>query len=382
MNFSFTEEQTQFRKSIRKFVQKEVAPFAADMDKKNKINLNILDKMKSLDLWGLLAPTEFGGGNCDAITLAICFEELAKGSSGIAVTLDAHYLCLEAILRYGNEEQKTKYLPSLCSGESLGALAWTEPKAGSDASAIKSSAKKSGGNYILNGDKCFITNSGIAKIYVVGVVISPESGAKGLSLFILKSNTEGLKAGLPYEKIGLRGSQTADLYLENSVVDNCHLIGKEGDGFKQAMNIFNSGRIWVAASAVGLAQAAFEEAIKYSKQRTAFGKPLAEQQAIQFMISDMDTEIQAARFLTLYAAYLKSIGKPYHKEAAQAKYFSSETVVKTTKNALQIFGGYGLLNEYPVERFYRDAKFFEIGEGTSEILRTIAVKSILNDFNT
>jgi alkylation response protein AidB-like acyl-CoA dehydrogenase len=382
MNFSFTDEQIQFRKLVNKFTQKEIAPFEANMDRNNKIDINILDKMKSLNFWGLPAPSQFGGSFCDAVMLAICFEELAKGSSGIAVTLDGHFLCLEAILLYGNEDQKSKYLPSLCSGNSIGAFAWTEPSAGSDAGAIQTFAKKTGDSYVLNGSKCFITNSGIAQIYVVGAVTNPKLGAKGFSLFIVNDNTKGLEAGKAYEKLGVRGSQTADLYLDNVLVDKNNLIGAEGEGFKQAMNIFNSGRIWVSASGVGLAQAALNEAVKYSKERITFGKPLTEQQAIQFMISDMDTEIQAARFLTLYAAYLKSIGKPHHKEAAQAKYFSSETVMKTAKNSLQIFGGYGLLTDYPIERFYRDAKFFEIGEGTSEILKTLVCKSILNNSNT
>jgi alkylation response protein AidB-like acyl-CoA dehydrogenase len=377
MDFDLTEEQKQMRNRVREFTSNHVAPFDAQMDRENHINQEILKKMSRQGLWGLIGDQQHGGTGADAITAALCMEELAKGSGSIAFTLDAHWLCLDTIQRFGNPEQKTKYLPGLCSGGAIGAFSWTEPVAGSDAASIQATAEKRGNAYLLNGSKCFVTNGGLAKTYLVGVKTDPQAGRKGFSLFILENDQKGLGIGEKEDKMGLRGSHTTQLTLEDAEVPAENLLGTEGDGLKNALAAFADGRIWVGAISVGNATAAMQAALKYSQERTAFGKPLAALQAVQFMLADMDTEISAARWMVHHAAYLKDQGRPYHKEAAQAKFFAAEVAMRVCKNAVQIHGGVGYTKEFPVERYFRDAKLNEIGEGASEVLRLLVARDLL-----
>jgi alkylation response protein AidB-like acyl-CoA dehydrogenase len=377
MNFDLTAEQKQFQNTIRQFVAKHVAPFDAQMDRENQINKDILIKISQQGLWGLIGEQEYGGARADSITAALCMEELAKGSGSIAFTLDAHWLCLETIQRFGNQVQKRQYLPALCSGEAIGAFSWTEPVAGSDAASIQAKAEKKGNVYVINGNKCFVTNGGLARIYLVGAKTDPQVGRKGFSLFILEDDTKGLKIGKKEDKMGLRGSHTTELTLEDAEVPVENLLAGEGDGLKNALSVFSDGRIWVGAISVGNATAAMKAALEYSQKRTAFGKPLAAQQAVQFMLADMDTDISAARWMVCHAAYLKDQCRPYNKEAAQAKFFAAEVAMRTCKNAIQIHGGVGYTKDFPVERYFRDAKLNEIGEGASEVLRVLVARDLL-----
>jgi alkylation response protein AidB-like acyl-CoA dehydrogenase len=377
MDFDLTEEQKQSQNTIRQFVARHIAPFDAQMDRENQINKDILKKMNQQGLWGLIGEQEYGGAEADSITAALCMEEMSKGSGSIAFTLDAHWLCLETIQRFGNQQQKTKYLPALCSGEAMGAFSWTEPVAGSDAASIQTKAEKKGNTYFLNGNKCFVTNGGLAKTYLVGAKTDSQAGRKGFSLFILEDVTKGFEIGKKEDKMGLRGSHTTQLTLENAQVPVENLLGGEGNGLKNALSAFSDGRIWVGAISVGNATAAMQAALKYSQERTAFGKPLAAQQAVQFILADMDTEISAARWMVYHAACLKDQGRPYHKEAAQAKFFAAEAAMRTCKNAIQIHGGVGYTKDFPVERYFRDAKLNEIGEGASEVLRVLVARNLL-----
>ena len=377
MDFDLTERQRQCREAVRDFASKQIGPLDAQMDRDNHIDQDILRKMSRQGLWGLIGEDDYGGAGMDAVTAAVCMEELARGSGSIAITLDAHWLCLETIQRFGSLEQKKKYLPGLCSGEAIGAFSWTEPVAGSDAAGIQSTAERRGNVYVMNGSKCFVTNGGLAKTYLVGAKTDPQAGRKGFSLFILENDTKGFQIGKKEDKMGLRGSHTTQLTLEHAEVPAKNLLGQEGDGLKNAVSAFSDGRIWVGAISVGNASAAMQAALEYSQERTAFGKPLAAQQAVQFMLADMDTEISAARWMVYHAAYLKDQGRPYHKEAAQAKFFAAEVAMRVCKNAIQIHGGVGYTKDFPVERYFRDAKLNEIGEGASEVLRTLVARDML-----
>jgi alkylation response protein AidB-like acyl-CoA dehydrogenase len=377
MNFDLSQEQKQFQNTVRHFTITHVAPFDARMDRENRVDEEILRKMSQQGLWGLIGERKHGGADADSVTAAIGMEELAKGSGSIAFTLDAHWLCLQTIQRFGNQGQKKRYLPALCSGEAMGAVSWTEPAAGSDAAGIQTTAQNRGDFYILNGTKCFVTNGGLAKTYLVGAKTDPQAGRKGFSWFILEPGTKGFEIGKKEDKMGLRGSHTTQLTLREAEVPAENLLGTEGEGLKNALSAFTDGRIWVGAISVGNATAAMQAALQYSQERTAFGKPLAAQQAVQFMLADMDTEISAARWMVYHAAYLKDQGRPYHKEAAQAKFFAAEAAMRVCKNAIQIHGGVGYTKDFPVERYFRDAKLNEIGEGASEVLRILVARDLL-----
>ncbi len=377
MDFELSDIQKQVRDKVRDFTSREVTPYDGQMDKEKKINKNILKRMSEAGLWGLIGETEYGGGGFDSVCGAICIEELAGGSGSIAFTLDAHNLCTESIRRYGSEDQKRKYLPPLYSGKKIGAFAWTEACAGSDAAGIKTAAVCEGNEFIINGTKIFVTNGSIADIFITGVKTDIDAGAKGFSLFILEKGTKGLEPGKEIDLMGIRGASNTELFLKDVKVPVKNIIGDINSGFKYAMNVFNDGRIFVGAISTGTAAAAMEAALAYSKKRTAFGRPLASQQAVQFMLADMDTEINAARWMTYHAAFLKDKGKPYHRQAAQCKYFAAETAMKVCRNALQIFGGHGYTTGYPVERYFRNAKLFEIGEGASEVMRILVAKDLL-----
>ena len=378
MDFELTEEQEMIRRMVRDFAEKEIAPVAGEMDEKGEFPWEIIRKMAPLGFLGLPIPEEYGGAGVDNVSFAIAMEEIARASGSIAITLDAHVsLACEAILQFGSEEQKRKYLAPLARGEKLGAFALTEPEAGSDAAAIKTRAVLSGDEWVLNGQKVFITNGSIADVVVVAAVTDPTKGHRGISNFIVEKGTPGFRPGRDEEKMGLKGSVTSQLFFEDCRVPKENLLGKEGEGFKQFLIVLDAGRIAIGAMAVGLAQAALDASIAYAKERVQFGQPIAKFQAIQWMIADMATQLDAARLLVYRAAWLKDRGVRFTREAAMAKLFASEIAERACHAAIQIHGGYGYTKDYPLERFYRDVRLCEIGEGTSEIQRLVIARQVL-----
>jgi len=381
MDFQLTEEQEMIRKMARDFAEKEIAPIAKETDERGEFPWEVIRKMAALGFLGLPFPEEYGGAGADSVSFAIVMEEIARACGSTAITLDAHIsLACEAIYQFGSEEQKRKYLVPLARGEKLGAFALTEPEAGSDAAAIKTRAVLSGDEWVLNGQKTFITNGSIADVVVVAAVTDPAKGHRGISNFIVEKGTLGFRPGRDEEKMGLRGSVTSQLFFEDCRLSKGNLLSEEGEGFKQFLTVLDAGRIAIGAMAVGLAQAAFEAAVSYAKERVQFGQPIAQFQAIQWMLADMATEIEAARLLVYQAAYLKDRGVRFTKEAAMAKLFASEVAERACHTAIQIHGGYGYTKDYPVERFYRDARLCEIGEGTSEIQRLVIARQVLGKF--
>jgi butyryl-CoA dehydrogenase len=381
MDFALNEEQEMFRKTIREFAEKEIMPRAQEIDLKGEFPWDIIRKMADLGLMGLPFPEEYGGAGGDAISYAIAVEEIARASGSVAITYSAHIsLACSPIYLFGTEEQKKKYLIPMARGEKIGAFGLTEPGAGSDAAAIKTRAVLDGDEWVINGQKIFITNGSIADVVVIAAVTDPAKGKRGISNFIIEKGTPGFRVGREEDKMGLRGSVTSELIFENCRVPKENLLGKEGEGYKQFLITLDGGRIGIGAMAVGLGMAALEAAVKYAKERVQFGQPIAEFQAIQWMIADMATELEAARLLVLRAAWLKDQGRRFTKEAAMAKLFASEAAVRACYKAIQIHGGYGYTKDYPVERFYRDARLTTIGEGTSEIQRLVIARSILESF--
>ena len=378
MDFELTEEQEMIRRMVRDFAEKEIVPIAGEMDEKGEFPWETIRKMAPLGFLGLPIPEEYGGAGVDNVSFAIAMEEIARASGSIAITLDAHVsLACEAILQFGSEEQKRKYLAPLARGEKLGAFALTEPEAGSDAAAIKTRAVLSGDEWVLNGQKVFITNGSIADVVVVAAVTDPTKGHRGISNFIVEKGTPGFRPGRDEEKMGLKGSVTSQLFFEDCRVPKENLLGKEGEGFKQFLSVLDAGRIAIGAMAVGLAQAALDASIAYAKERVQFGQPIAKFQAIQWMIADMATQLDAARLLVYRAAWLKDRGVRFTREAAMAKLFASEIAERACHAAIQIHGGYGYTKDYPLERYYRDARLCEIGEGTSEIQRLVIARQVL-----
>jgi len=378
MDFELTEEQEMIRRMVRDFAEKEIVPIAGEMDEKGEFPWETIRKMAPLGFLGLPIPEEYGGAGVDNVSFAIAMEEIARASGSIAITLDAHVsLACEAILQFGSEEQKRKYLAPLARGEKLGAFALTEPEAGSDAAAIKTRAVLSGDEWVLNGQKVFITNGSIADVVVVAAVTDPTKGHRGISNFIVEKGTPGFRPGRDEEKMGLKGSVTSQLFFEDCRVPKENLLGKEGEGFKQFLIVLDAGRIAIGAMAVGLAQAALDASIAYAKERVQFGQPIAKFQAIQWMIADMATQLDAARLLVYRAAWLKDRGVRFTREAAMAKLFASEIAERACHAAIQIHGGYGYTKDYPLERYYRDARLCEIGEGTSEIQRLVIARQVL-----
>jgi alkylation response protein AidB-like acyl-CoA dehydrogenase len=381
MDFALNEEQEMFRKTIREFAEKEIMPRAQEIDLKGEFPWDIIRKMADLGLMGLPFPEEYGGAGGDAISYAIAVEEIARASGSVAITYSAHIsLACSPIYLFGTEEQKKKYLIPMARGEKIGAFGLTEPGAGSDAAAIKTRAVLDGDEWVINGQKIFITNGSIADVVVIAAVTDPAKGKRGISNFIIEKGTPGFRVGREEDKMGLRGSVTSELIFENCRVPKENLLGKEGEGYKQFLITLDGGRIGIGAMAVGLGMAALEAAAKYAKERVQFGQPIAEFQAIQWMIADMATELEAARLLVLRAAWLKDQGRRFTKEAAMAKLFASEAAVRACYKAIQIHGGYGYTKDYPVERFYRDARLTTIGEGTSEIQRLVIARHILESF--
>ncbi|MDZ5471777.1 acyl-CoA dehydrogenase [Bacillus sp. 31A1R] len=376
MNLRFTEEQEMMRKMVRDFAQAEIAPFVEKMEQ-GEFPRPILNKMAELGLMGIPVPEQYGGAEMDFTSYIIAINELSKVSATVGVILSVHTsVGTNPILYFGNEEQKQKYVPKLASGEYLGAFCLTEPSAGSDAGSLKSKAVLKDDHYVINGSKVFITNGGEADVYIVFASTDPEAGNKGISAFIVEKDTPGLIIGKDEHKMGLHGSRTVQITFEDMRVPKENLLGSEGQGLKIALGNLDVGRIGIAAQALGIAEAAFEAAANYAKERQQFGKPIALQQGIGFKLADMATNIEAARLLIYRAADLRSKGLNCGKEASMAKLFASKTAVEVTTEAIQVFGGYGYTEEYPVERYFRDAKITEIYEGTSEIQRLVISKQL------
>jgi len=378
MELRFTEEQQMIRDMVRDFAKTEIEPFIERMEE-GQFPREILKKMGELGLMGTTAPESLGGSEMDFTSYIIAINELSKVSAVIGVILSVHTsVGTNPILYFGNEAQKQKYVPKLASGEYLGAFCLTEPNAGSDAGALKTRAVKDGDNYVINGSKVFITNGGEAEVYIVFASTDLEKGSRGISAFIVEKDTPGLIIGKDEHKMGLHGSRTVQLTFENMVVPAANLLGVEGEGFKIAMANLDVGRIGIAAQALGTAEAALEAATNYAKERIQFGKPIAANQGVGFKLADMATAVEAARLLVYRAADLRSKGLPCGKEASMAKLFASKTAMDVAIDAVQIFGGYGYTKDYPVERYFRDAKVMEIYEGTSEIQRLVISKHLMS----
>lgn len=377
MKFELTDEQKMLQQMVRDFALNEVEPTAAERDEEERFDREIFDKMAELGLTGIPWPEEYGGIGADYVSYVIAVEELSRVCASTGVTLSAHVsLASWPIYQYGNEEQKQNFLRRLAEGSAIGAYALSEPGAGSDVAGMKLTAKKDGDDYVLNGNKVWITNGGVADIYVVFAKTDPDAGHRGISAFIVEKGTEGFSFGKKEKKLGIRSSPTTELIFENCRIPKENLLGEEGEGFKIAMTTLDGGRSGIAAQAVGIAQGALDAAIEYAKGREQFGKPIAHNQGISFKLADMATEVEASRLLTYRAAWLESEGLPYSEASAMAKLFAGDTAMRTTVEAVQIFGGYGYTKDYPVERYMRDAKITQIYEGTNEIQRLVIGRSV------
>lgn len=377
MNFQLTEEQQMLRKMVRNFSEKEVEPTAAERDEEERFDRSIFDKMAELGLTGIPWPEEYGGIGSDYLSYVIAVEELSRVCASTGVTLSAHMsLASWPIFMYGTEAQKKNFLKKLSTGEALGAYALSEPGAGSDVASMQMTAKADGNDYILNGSKVWITNGGVADLYLVFAKTDADARHRGITAFIVEKETEGFSCGKKERKLGIRSSPTTELIFENCRIPRDNRLGEEGEGFKIAMTTLDGGRNGIAAQAVGIAQGALDASIEYAKERKQFGKPIAHNQGISFKLADMATEIEAARLLTYQAAWLEAKGLPYGKASAMSKLFASDTAMRVTVEAVQVFGGYGYTKDYPVERYMRDAKITQIYEGTNEIQRLVIGKVI------
>ena len=378
MNFTLTKEQELVRQMVRDFAVNEVKPIAAEIDVTERFPMENVKKMGELGMMGIPFPTEFGGAGGDVLSYILAVEELSKVCATTGVILSAHTsLCASLINENGTPEQKEKYLRDLCTGNKIGAFGLTEPGAGTDAAGQQTTAVLDGDNYILNGSKIFITNGGVADTFIVFAMTDKSKGTKGISAFIVEKGFPGFSIGKKEDKLGIRASSTTELIFENCVVPKENLIGREGKGFGIAMKTLDGGRIGIAAQALGIAEGALDEAIKYMKERKQFGRPIAAFQGLQWMVAEMSTKIEAARFLVYNAAWLKENKQPYSIDAARAKVYAAEVAMDVTTKAVQLFGGYGYTKEYPVERMMRDAKITEIYEGTSEVQKMVISGSLL-----
>ncbi|HEX9419411.1 MAG TPA: acyl-CoA dehydrogenase family protein [Methylomirabilota bacterium] len=378
MDFELTREQEAIRGLAREWALAEVAPVIHRFDESHEFPHEILKSLGKTGLLGALVPEEFGGAALDYVSYALAVEELNRVDASVGITMWAHNsLCTNHIALFGSKEQKAAYLPRLARGEALGAWGLTEPGSGSDAAAMQSRAVRDGSGFVLNGGKAFITNASVAELAVVMAVTDPAQGNKGISAFVLERGMPGFSAGRPYRKLGLHASNTAELVFDNVAVPAANLVGELHMGFVNTLQVLEGGRVAMAAMAVGIAQAALDQALTYMKQRRAFGKTLAEFNGLQGMIADIGTEVEAARLLTLRAAALKDAGRPAKTAASMAKVFASEVAMKAATKALQIHGGAGYITEFSIERIFRDAKLTEIGEGTSEIQRMVIARDLL-----
>lgn len=379
MDFGLTDEQQMIRKMVRDFANKEVAPTAEERDEEERFDRSIFNKMAELGLTGIPWPEEYGGIGGDYVSYVIAVEELSRVCASTGVTLSAHLsLAGWPVYTYGTEEQKQKYLTAMASGEMMGAYGLTEPGSGSDAAAMKTTARKENGEYVLNGSKIFITNGGEADVYIVFAVTDPALKHKGVSAFIVEKNFPGFSVGKKEKKLGIRSSPTTEIIFEDCRVPEENLLGSEGQGFAIAMKTLDGGRNGIAAQAVGIAQGALDAAVDYAKERKQFGKPIASMQGISFKLADMAVKVEASRLLTYQAAWNESAGIAYGKESAMSKLFAGDSAMDVTIEAVQVFGGYGYTKDYPVERYMRDAKITQIYEGTNEVQRLVIGKMLLS----
>ncbi|VVB60399.1 Crotonobetainyl-CoA dehydrogenase [uncultured archaeon] len=377
MDFQLTEQQKLFKKTIREFAEKEIKPLASKIDKEEYFPWDMYKKMGKLGLMSMTVPKKYGGAGIDKISYMIALEEISRICGSTGITIEAHNsLGVGHIYEKGTEEQRRKYLPKLLHGEAIAAWALTEPNAGSDAASLQTTALLEKNEWILNGTKQFITSGDIAAVTTVMAKTDKTLGAKGISAFIVEKDTPGFTVGVLEDKLGLRGSHTAELIFEDCHIPKEQLLGEKNLGFVGAMTILDRGRTAIGAMAVGIAQGALDESITYAKQREQFGKPIGKNQAIQWMIADMATSIDAARLLVMRAAYLEEKGLPFSIEASIAKLFASDIAMKATRDAIQIYGGHGYMRDLPLERFYRDVKLTQIGEGTSEVQRMVIAKRL------
>jgi butyryl-CoA dehydrogenase len=376
-----SEEHRQIRGQVREFAENEIGPIAAEADRTSTFPLTTVKAMGALGCFGLCFPEEYGGSGGDTLGYIIGVEEISRVCASHGITMAAHVsLATYPIYAMGTEEQKRTYLPRMVSGEWIGCFCQTEPNAGSDAAAQKTQAVRDGDEYVFNGSKMYITNAGYANVMVVTAVTDPAKRASGISAFIVEKGAKGLSVGQPEKKLGHCASDTREVYFDNVRVPASHMLGPAGAGFKTFMKTLDGGRISIGALALGIAQGAYEASVRYAKTREQFGQPIASFQGVQFMLADMATRLEASRHLIYNAARLKDAGKPFAKEASMAKLFASETAMWVTTAAIQVHGGAGYLKDYPVERYFRDAKLMEIGEGTSEIQRMVIARSVLKEF--
>jgi alkylation response protein AidB-like acyl-CoA dehydrogenase len=378
LDFTLTPEQEQIRQMVRDFCEREVVPHAAEWDADARFPLGPFRTLGQLGVLGMCHDPEYGGAGLDAVSLTVALEELAAADGSLCLSVAAHHSLASAhVALAGNDAQKRAYLTRLTSGEAIGAWALTEPGSGSDASGMRTRAERKGDRWLLNGSKAFITHGSIGDIYVILAVTDPAKRQHGVTAFVVEKGAKGLTTGRNERKLGVKASDTAQVFLENVEVPAENLLGREGEGFIDTLRILDAGRIGIGAMAVGLGRASIEASVRYARERQAFGKPLAELQAIQHKIADMATQIDAARLLVRQAAWLKDQGRRFGKEASMAKLFASEAASRAANQAVQIHGGYGYIQDYPVERYLRDAKLTEIGEGTSEIQRLVIARHVL-----
>ena len=383
MLFRFTDEQLMIQSMVREFSRKVIAPTAAERDRTKEFPADNLKKMAELGLLGMMVPPDYGGEGADTISYVLALSEIAYSCAATAVVMSVHNsIVCESILRYGTEEQKKKYLPKLAAGKMLGAFGLTEPEAGSDPVSQMTTAVRDGDEYVINGTKRFTTTGKNSHLVIVTAKTDESLRHQGISAFIVEKGTPGFKVGHTEDKMGLRASDTTDLNFDNCRVPVQNLLGQEGEGFKLAMTALDGGRIGIAAQSIGVAQAALDAAIKYAKKRAQFGQKISKFQGLRWMIADMATELEAARQLTMSAAVMKDGGAKFTRQASMAKLFASEMVNRVTAQAIQIHGGYGFTKDYPVERYYRDARVFTIYEGTSEIQRVVISNHLLKDKRT
>jgi len=378
VDFELTDEQALVRRTAREFAEGEIAPVIARFDEAEEFPAELVGKLGALGFMGALLPAEYGGAGLDYVSYALVVEELSRVDGSVGITMWAHNsLCSNHIYTFGTEAQRQRYLPPLARGDVLGAWGLTEPGSGSDAAAMRTVAVEEADAFVLTGSKAFITNGSVAGTAVVMARTDPSAGPRGISAFILERGMPGFRAGRRYRKLGLHASDTAELILEGARVPKANLLGTRNRGFAETKKVLEGGRIAMAAMGVGLAQGALDQAVRYAKERQAFGRPIAQFQGLQGMLADLATEVEAARLLTLRAAYGKDRGRPVMLEASMAKVFSSEVAMKCATKAVQIHGGYGYTREFPIERFFRDAKLCEIGEGTSEVQRMVIARHLL-----
>ncbi|HEX3102170.1 MAG TPA: acyl-CoA dehydrogenase family protein [Pyrinomonadaceae bacterium] len=381
MNFELSEEQQQIKHSIREFAESEIRPHVMEWDEAQHFSDELRPKLAELGLLGILFPEEYGGAGMGYVEYATIIEELGRVCGSVALTVAAHNsLCSNHIYTFGNEAQKQKYLVPLARGESFGAWGLTESQAGSDASGTRTTASRNDGGWTVNGSKNFITNAIVCNTLVAVAGTDKEKGTHGISAFIFDKSMDGFRGDKKENKVGMRASETASVVFEDCHVPAENLLGVEGEGFLQAMKVLDGGRISIAALSVGIAQGAYEAAVKYAKERQQFDKPIADFQAIQFKLADMATQIECSRLLTLQAAATKDAGKSVTQKSAMAKLFASETAVRVSEESVQIHGGYGYTKDYPAEKYWRDSKLCTIGEGTSEIQRVVIAKNLLKAF--